>query len=106
MVKTYGKTYRRNYSQRPHAKQAMRFRKIKQKYGISKEQYEEMVSRQGGLCAICRFPNEKPLRVDHNHDTNAVRGLLCDSCNQGIGQLKDDVQILKAAIAYLEAHRG
>ena len=62
---------------------------------------------QGG-CAICGARqglggrNDRRLAVDHNHTTGKVRGLLCDSCNHGLGKFKDDKRLLKIAIAYLE----
>jgi hypothetical protein len=73
-------------------------------YGISPEQYEEMLKRQGGVCAICG--RGRKLCVDHDHDTGHIRGLLCKPCNSSIGQLGDDVEGLKKAISYLEEGHG
>jgi len=54
-------------------------------YGISIEQYEEMLDKQNGLCAICKTPPQtKRLAVDHDHDTGEVRGLLCHRCNRAV----------------------
>ena len=78
---------------------------IKYKYGITIEEYNEKLERQGNGCAICK--DEKPggghnnLYVDHNHKTGKVRGLLCRSCNLMIGHAKDDTQLLATAINYL-----
>jgi hypothetical protein len=73
-------------------------------YGITLEQYEAMVAAQEDCCAICGNPpsDKRKLAVDHNHDTGAVRGLLCTTCNVGIGALKDDLRLLRAAVNYLE----
>lgn len=74
-------------------------------YGITSEDYNNMFIEQGGRCAICgkhQTEFKKRLAVDHCHDTGKVRGLLCDSCNNGIGKLKDDIQLLTNAIKYLE----
>lgn len=72
-------------------------------YGITKEEYDRILAEQGGVCGICGKddPNQK-LSVDHNHETGKVRGLLCSTCNRGIGLLNDDVDVLKRAIYYLE----
>jgi len=76
---------------------------LKHHYGITPEDFDRMLAKQGGLCAICRGPfTRRGPHIDHDHKTNKIRGLLCQGCNQGIGLLKDDSAILKAAIDYLE----
>lgn len=81
---------------------------LKAKYGITTGQYDEMMSRQGGKCAICGTENgasakgTKTLSVDHCHSTGSVRGLLCNNCNRAIGLLKDNVAVLESAIMYLK----
>lgn len=72
----------------------------KYRYGLTPEQFEEMKIRQGGMCALCR--EKPPVDVDHCHDTGKVRGLLCRSCNVGLGQLGDTEEGLIRAIAYLK----
>lgn len=79
---------------------------LRLKYGLSLEQYDTMVEAQGGRCAICeKAPpfnsgrNGQCLHVDHDHQTGAVRGLLCNNCNRGIGMIGD--ANLQAAVAYL-----
>jgi hypothetical protein len=67
--------------------------------------YDVLVARQKGLCAICG--TDKPCgrgvwHIDHNHETGIVRGALCLTCNAGLGGLKDSVDVLKSAIKYLE----
>lgn len=78
-------------------------------YNLTIEQDGAMLEKQSGVCAICSKPETKtvngnivPLAVDHDHNTGVVRGLLCDSCNVGLGRFKDDPALLKAAIAYLQ----
>lgn len=81
-------------------------------YGIAREEYEEMDCAQSGVCAICEQPETrlhrsgkvKALSVDHDHDTGAVRGLLCSACNTAIGLLGDDPDRLVAAAFYLASH--
>ena len=75
---------------------------LKRLYNITLEQWNEMFKAQDGLCAIRR---EKSARhVDHCHSTNKVRGLLCGTCNTGIGHLRESKAIMLSAISYLEAH--
>lgn len=82
--------------------QISRERVLKKDYGIDDKQYQAMVLSQGGVCAVCgELPNERGLVIDHCHDTDIVRGLLCDACNIGIGCLRDDLDILASAASYL-----
>lgn len=76
---------------------------LKRNYGISLGQYNELFSKQGGVCAICGLQNKngKRLHVDHDHKTKLVRGLLCSPCNLGIGIFRDSIEILDKAKAYL-----
>ena len=83
---------------------------LKNKYGLTVEQYDDMVNRQGGVCAICGKGNDRltkwgtrttRLVIDHCHATGKVRGLLCHTCNSGIGSLGDSVDNLSNAIEYL-----
>jgi hypothetical protein len=77
---------------------------ITKRFGITLEEYQTLVARQGGVCAICKEACKQYARlsVDHDHKTNIVRGLLCNSCNVGLGKFCDNVEKLKSAIAYLE----
>lgn len=88
-------------------------RKLKKAYGITLEQYEELLSKQKGKCSICGIDNNGKYRnkprafaVDHCHNTGKVRGLLCSDCNTGIGLLKDNVNYLELAIKYLNKNRN
>lgn len=80
---------------------------IKKKYGLTLEQYDEMANHQNGLCAICNSQCTlyDKLSIDHCHETGKVRELLCNSCNIGIANFKENVEYLKAAILYLEKHK-
>jgi predicted nucleic acid-binding Zn ribbon protein len=73
-------------------------------YGITTAQYDAMLAAQGGCCAICRSATTNGrggFQVDHDHATGAVRGILCNSCNQGLGRFRDDPALLLKAAAYL-----
>jgi hypothetical protein len=73
---------------------------LKQRFGIGAAEVDAMIAAQGGLCACCC---EKPaVHVDHDHKTGKVRAILCEPCNGGLGQFKDDPQTIRNAIAYLK----
>lgn len=76
-------------------------------YGLTVAEFEALFAAQGGVCAICNSPPSAHhrLAVDHCHTRGGLRGLLCASCNNGLGRFKDDPEILRAAAAYIEAHR-
>ena len=88
------------------AKQRSRHYDYVRKYGISLEQYDEMLKAQQGVCAICATSCDTGmnLAVDHCHDTNKVRGLLCKNCNTAIGLLKENVENMNKAINYIKFH--
>jgi hypothetical protein len=79
--------------------------KLKKNFGITPEQYDEMLAAQGGVCASCS--TDKPggpygiFAVDHDHSTGKVRGLLCKNCNLAIGMLGDSAEGVRKALAYL-----
>lgn len=90
-VERYEEQYRR----------ADRNKKLKKRYSITVDEYDALHAAQQGICAICKSETDK-LVVDHDHNTGKVRGLLCNTCNLGIGGLKDSPTILLSAIDYLE----
>lgn len=79
--------------------------RLRSKYNLTMAQYEALLLQQGGTCAICGAaePGRGDLYfpIDHDHTSNQVRGLLCHSCNRGIGLLQDSAEVLKRAHAYL-----
>lgn len=71
-------------------------------YGITPDDYGAMLAAQSGRCAIChQEQNGRPLSVDHNHQTEAVRGLLCVRCNSCLGWFE---KFGVRAVGYLERH--
>lgn len=78
-------------------------KKLKKNFGITCEEYHAVLEKQNGCCAICfGIDEDVKLAVDHDHETGKIRGLLCRSCNVGIGHLKDSKTVLASALAYLE----
>lgn len=71
------------------------------KYGITPEQWDDLFAKQNGCCAICGVRPTKRLHVDHNHHTGAVRGLLCNNCNLGLGKFGDNPNLTELATQYL-----
>jgi len=71
-------------------------------HGLTIKQYNEILHKQGDVCAICRRESSKNLHVDHNHKTGRIRGLLCYRCNSAIGYLQDNVDRAKQLLKYLE----
>ena len=78
-------------------------RHIKRAYGMSLSDYEALLAEQGGGCAICGGPpgNQKGYHIDHDHETGAVRGILCQGCNHTLGGARDNPDTLIAAAKYL-----
>lgn len=74
---------------------------IRRKYGVSWEDFTDLLIKQVGMCAICGDKMSPP-QIDHCHKTGIVRGLLCKRCNHGLGMFKDLPACLRAAAAYLE----
>lgn len=79
-------------------------KKLRDKYGLTLEQYGQMLSSQNGVCAICLGVERtgKRLAVDHCHRTGTVRGLLCFACNTALGKFSDSADLLRRAASYLE----
>lgn len=121
---------KRRYNKRPDVKEKRRIREherkrhlsktdpmfnrnkgLRKKYGIKHTDYERMLEEQGGVCAICGTDDPgghggrrgtKFFHIDHCHTTGAVRGLLCQRCNNGLGCFSDDVVLMHGAIGYLQ----
>lgn len=69
------------------------------------QEFIDLLAAQDGGCAICQKPMEairRRMNIDHCHDTNEVRGILCSGCNTGLGHLGDNIAGLQRAIAYLQ----
>lgn len=114
-----GKRFREN---NPKAYRALWVRNnLKRNYGITEIDYSEMLAAQEGKCLICSkelvsqvdrhraftgAAEELVGRVDHCHGTGKVRGILCFSCNVGLGKFGDDEELMLRAVRYLRASRA
>jgi len=102
------KLYREGRSwakQNPDKVKAKRRRRTLKQYGLTPEQWEAKFEAQGRACAICKSPEPKGSNwaTDHDHRTGQVRGILCCSCNAGLGQMQDSPTVLRLSAEYLES---
>lgn len=99
---------RARYASQPAARIANLDAQLRRNYGISFADYSLMLGEQDFRCLICREPASggakaaSRLHVDHDHETGFVRGLLCTRCNQGLGYFRDNPDLLRSAVEYLE----
>jgi hypothetical protein len=100
----------RTYMQGYRARGLPFWSRIRREYGITQEEYGELLSKQNGKCAICGADNSgtrkksggyKRMCIDHDHKTGKVRGLLCTRCNLVLGYINDEPSLLPMFIEYL-----
>lgn len=85
-------------------KDRFRFNHLRRKYNLTPQALEDLLLSQSGLCAICQSSLsdlDRPYHIDHCHTTKQVRGVLCFSCNTGLGKFRDDPRLLESAFLYL-----
>lgn len=119
----YARERRSNWT--PEQKEARRRQEVAYRYGVTVDQLAELLKSQGRRCAICRTAlddDDRHWTVDHDHSCcsgtsgkgvkvgrprgrgcgQCIRGILCSNCNGGLGLLRDDPALLRAAAVYLE----
>lgn len=105
-IKESQKKYRE--SNKEHMSIRQRKYQLRDKYGITEEDYNRMFTEQNGKCAICETSEQtgkwQRFGVDHCHITGKVRQLLCNECNRGMGLLRDNAELLRKAADYLDKH--
>jgi hypothetical protein len=110
-LKEYQKKWYQEHKE--ELKEGRREESLKRSYNISIQEYNLLLGKQEGRCAICgavestkhhKSKRVVRLAVDHNHKTGKVRGLLCLACNHAIGGLKDDPELVFRAANYLKQH--
>ena len=107
-----------NREWRKKNKEHVKNQRLLKQYDMTLEEYKQMAEQQNGVCAICGGPptlmmggsgtkeQYRLLDVDHDHNTGAIRGLLCNKCNRGIGDFEDNVSSLRNAADYLEKNNA
>lgn len=101
---SYHKLYMRKWSKKNPNK--IKDAQLRNKFGFGLTEYNELLERQNGVCALCggppKFGMGKKLAVDHDHVTGQVRGLLCGPCNTALGRLGDTILSIEKVLAYLK----
>jgi Autographiviridae endonuclease VII len=77
--------------------------RLKYHYGMTEADYNALLAKQKGRCAVCKRKPRYRLHVDHDHRTKRVRRLLCRRCNPALGLFRDDLRVLRGAVRYLAA---
>lgn len=79
---------------------------MKWRYNISPDDFLKLLEIQDGRCGICKTtnPGKTGWRIDHDHVSNSVRGILCHKCNTSLGGLGDDIEGLERALSYLKVY--
>ena len=99
----------RKYKQKYDAQDPLRKRRsvLKTLYGLTLEDFDTLLQKQNNRCAICNTTTPggrwQTFHIDHCHETKQIRGLLCTSCNNGLGRFKHDSALLQKAALYLKA---
>lgn len=104
-IKNIEKIKKQNKKYRAANKEKIRLYEFKYKYGLTPEEYYDLLNSQNNKCKICgatEGENGKRLSVDHNHKTGKVRSFLCNDCNSGLGFFKDNSDLLDKASEYLK----
>lgn len=81
---------------------------LERMYGLSENDYNNILALQNNKCAICNIDqsnHKRPFDVDHCHETGSIRGLLCMRCNRAMGLFKDNIDILLKAASYLKKNK-
>lgn len=114
VIKQEKKEYRQTVVFKKPGPQRDEARKLKAKdsslrinFNITLDQYNKMLKKQNGVCALCGSTNANgyALAVDHCHTTGTIRSLLCMNCNIGLGNFKDNEKVLAKAIKYLKKYK-
>lgn len=100
-INKYNREWQKKNRSKLHA--SCRRHRLKKNFGLTIDQYSQLLEKQNRKCAVCKVFNnsQRHFPVDHDHVTGKVRGLLCPNCNMAIGMFKENKEIIKAALDYL-----
>jgi hypothetical protein len=103
--------WRAQYNNNPINKEKRRDAHYKHKYGVTLEEFRSILERQHHRCVVCgespsKSTQKKFWNLDHDHDTDKVRGVLCTPCNLTLGVAKESIPRLQRCLAYLRFHKG
>lgn len=103
------RAHKRQSAKRRYTTEKSRASTLRCVYGMTSLDYQRLLDKQGGVCAICgrtgTDATRTALSVDHNHSTGKIRGLLCGPCNRALGMLQDSPELLRKAAAYVEGNQ-
>ena len=102
-ISAYEKIYRDKNKERRRANKRVFI--LKSKYNLSPEEYDNLIITQNNCCKICgnEFTSDNPPNIDHCHTNLSIRGVLCRTCNMGLGMFKDNPEFLRKAIEYVNS---
>lgn len=112
-VRKYSKSAKGRAAKRRVDKKRSRRRILLKQYGLTPEAYNSMLIAQDNKCASCKEPERRLykgrihyLSVDHDHETDAIRGLLCYGCNSALGFLHDKSEYVAKLLVFIRAHEA
>jgi len=97
----YYKKYNKTEKRKNWIREYNKYSKMKKNYDLSKETYDKMITEQENKCYICKIQLNRA-NIDHCHKTGKVRAILCTGCNHGLGNFKENTDLLKKAILYIQ----
>lgn len=98
----------KEYQKLPETKKKNRASRLLKKYGLTSDQFDELLRQQNFRCAICESTEPSGTgiwHIDHDHQTNKVRGILCHHCNVALGSVRDSARILRRMMCYLSSRK-
>ena len=100
----------RKHDKKRHTPERTRNTMLKTRYGLTHEEYLSMLNSQNNRCAICEADEtrrgNKNFCIDHCHESNKIRAILCSNCNSALGLFKDSPELMEKAAEYIRFHKA